>query len=333
MTRPSGRPAAGGRRESNQIDYSFIPEGTALPYVPSAVLGCVVFLGYQNELGQDKFAGSAFWVSRPGHDEITPKTRFGYLVTAAHVIQEVEAKVALHDQRVRVRMNTKQGGQNWYDTPLSCWRTHPDPAVDVAVFKMDLDATKWDHTGWPTEAFVHGKSAEDDGGRAIGHGDDLFVAGLFYLRAGDERNIPILRMANVAALRGEPVENRDGRFMDAYLVESRSIGGLSGSPVFYDVYAAKEAFLGESRFLRTQVKFRLLGVMHGHFNLPDAAPDMVVEDRKERVEINTGIAIVTPAEKIVEVLDMFADEEAEGAEKHHKKLRSHVVPDSVRHDK
>jgi hypothetical protein len=159
-----------------------------------------------------------------------------------------------NDQRVRIRMNTKQGRQKWEDTPLNCWRTHHDPAVDIAVFKMDLDRTKWDHSTWPIEAFVHTQSEEDDGGRAIGLGDDLFVAGLFYLHTGATRNIPIVRMANVAALRGEPVLNRDGHLMDAYLVESHSIGGLSGSPVFLRCSCRKRRVYGERRLCQNTHK-------------------------------------------------------------------------------
>jgi hypothetical protein len=99
-------------------------------------------------------------------------------------------------------------------------------------------------------------------------------------------------------------------------------------PFFYDVHAAKDAYMGKEGFVKTPINFRLLGIMHGHFNLPDAAPDAIAEDGREKIEINTGIAIVIPAEKIVEVLAMFADEEAEAAERYRNKMRSHVAPDS-----
>jgi hypothetical protein len=301
-----------------------------LPYIPEQILGCVVFVGYEDTAGVERFAGTAFWVSRPGPEGIEDKFRTTYLVTAAHVIENIKRSLPPNGQRVRIRVNAWNGGQRWEDTPLSFWKVHHDPAVDIAVFKLSLDKKEWDHFAWPIEAFVNAQSTKEDGGRRIGHGDDVVVAGLFFLRQGKFRNIPIVRMANVAALVGEPIEDRDGRLMQAYLVESRSIGGLSGSPVFYDIYAAKEAFLGESRILTRPIKFRLLGVMHGHFDLPDIAPDpdSVVEDAKERVTINSGIAIVIPAEKIVEVLDLFAMEDAEEAEQYRAENRSYVVPDS-----
>jgi len=308
-------------RIAGRVRYTWLPEGESLPYIPEELLGCVVFVGYQDEAGKNHFMGSGFWIARPGPEDIKNEFRPTYLVTAAHVLDDIHKKLGPNSQRVRVRVNTKNGDQKWVDTPLCSWKRHRDSAVDIAVFKMDIVGQNWDHFAWGTEAFVNAQSAIDDGGRSIGHGDDVVVAGLFFLHAGQKKNIPIVRMGNVAALRGERVLN-----MDAYLVESRSIGGLSGSPVFYDVYAAKDAHVGDNRILRTMVKFRLLGVMHGHFDFPDVAPDAVVED-KERVAINSGIAIVIPAEKIVEVLDRFKDEEEEEAKRVRMKKRSYVVPD------
>ena len=273
--------------------------------------------------------GSAFWVSRPGPEDIKDKFRTTYLVTAAHVIERTKEKLGPTSQRVRLRVNAWMGGQRWENAPLCSWKVHPDPAVDIAVFKMKLDRSELDHWAWGIETFVNAQSAKEDGGRRIGHGDDVVVAGLFFLRQGKFRNVPIVRMANVAALPGEPIEDSNGRSMQAYLVESRSIGGLSGSPVFYDIYAAKEAFLGESRVLTTPIRFRLLGMMQGHFDLPDIAPDSITEDAKERVAINSGIAIVIPAEKIVEALDLFAVEDSEEAERYRAQSRPYIVLDSA----
>jgi hypothetical protein len=309
-------------RIAGRIRYTWLPEGESLPYVPTELLGCVVFLGYEDEAGKEQFVGSAFWVARLGPEDIKKEYRPTYLVTAAHVINGIRAKAP--SRRVLVRVNTRGGGQKWHATPLDCWRSHPDERVDIAVFKMDLVGQNWDHFAWGAEAFVNSQSAADDGGRAIGHGDDVVVAGLFYLHTGEQRNIPIVRVANVAALRGEPVLD-----MDAYLVECHSIGGHSGSPVFYDVYATKNAFVGESRAVKTMVKWRLLGVMHGHFDFPDVALDVVVEDSKEKIAINSGIAIVIPAEKIVEALDTFKDEEAKEAERFRMKKRSYMIPDKL----
>jgi hypothetical protein len=87
--------------------------------------------------------------------------------------------------------------------------------------------------------------------------------------------------------------------MEAYLAEGRSIGGLSGSPVF-----VRNTLNMESRTTKGTVAhlsglgaFHLIGLMHGHWDVPSSfSPD-------ERAEaVNMGVSIVVPAKKIQEVL-------------------------------
>src|SRR5206468_4181773 len=96
-------------------------------------------------------------------------------------------------------------------------------------------------------------------------------------------------------------------------VECRSIGGLSGSPVF--------VVPGFIRYIDGRVRtatgdpqrqFRLLGLMHGHFGLK--------LDPGERERVNMGIAIVPTYNKILEVLNQpfIMDKEAEAIERHKK---------------
>jgi hypothetical protein len=73
-------------------------------YFPPDLLKCVVFLGYKDQAGKFHFAGSAFWVSRTGPDDIKNEYRPAYRATAAHVIDEIRRKVA--DNRVWIRVNT-----------------------------------------------------------------------------------------------------------------------------------------------------------------------------------------------------------------------------------
>jgi hypothetical protein len=243
--------------------YIWLPEGITLPVVPEPLLKCVVFLGYRDAAGNDRFMGTGFWVSRPRSEEFPNRFRATYLVTAAHVIDDIKKKVG-ETGAVQFRVNLKSGGQTWERAPICSWRSHVDPGADLAVFKIQLNEDLWDHFAWPEDSFVSEESAALDGGRRIEHGDEVSIAGLFSSHAGNLRNIPIVRTGHVAALPDEPVCNRDGHLMEGvYLVECRSIGGLSGSPVFYDIYAAKDRYLGESRMLRTPIKWRLMGIMHG----------------------------------------------------------------------
>ena len=62
-------------------------------------------------------------------------------------------------------------------------------------------------------------------------GEEVFVTGLFSHHHGQSKNIPIVRVGNISAMPEEKIQTKE-HLMDAYLIEARSIGGLSGSPVF-----------------------------------------------------------------------------------------------------
>jgi len=69
--------------------------------------------------------------------------------------------------------------------------------------------------------------------RDIGLGDETFAIGLFRSHYGQQRNMPVIRVGNIAAMPEEPIAAKYGKdFIEGYLVEMRSIAGLSGSPVF-----------------------------------------------------------------------------------------------------
>ena len=63
-------------------------------------------------------------------------------------------------------------------------------------------------------------------------------------------------MYNIAMIPDEPVTTSLGD-IKAYLVEARSIGGLSGSPAFVRETGAEGTG-----------SFYLLGLMHGHWGVP-----------------------------------------------------------------
>jgi hypothetical protein len=98
----------------------------------------------------------------------------------------------------------------------------------------------------------------------------------------------------------EPVATKWGTF-DAYLIESRSIGGLSGSPVFAYIGPVRRPEGGS--FNVTGVKIFLLGLVHGHWDLPLFETDDVQIDSDIGKSINRGIAIVVPSQKIAELLN------------------------------
>jgi hypothetical protein len=129
----------------------------------------------------------------------------------------------------------------------------------------------------------------------IGLGDEVFIVGLFKSHHGQKMNVPIVRIGNLAMMKGEPVWTAYCGDIEAHLIEARSISGLSGSPVFI-----------HTPLLEPQgaTQFRLLGLMHGHFDIKNLNEDIVVEALGDATRgINTGIGVVIPVEKILETID------------------------------
>lgn len=279
------RPPYVDRRSGNTIQYSLAPRKDINMLVPDEVRQCVVFVGFPDiENGQHvaHFTGTAFIVAIESE---AVGNYFHYLVTARHIVEPLASKQFL------VRVNTKDGKSIIVVSEAETqWWVHPsDDSVDVAVIPFT-----------PPEQVVYkpipiSRFLSDDviRNRSIGTGDEVFMAGLFIPVAGSARNLPIVRMGSVAMMPNELVPTQTWGDIEAYLIEARSIGGLSGSPAF--VRATVKGQHGE---------FYLLGLMHGHWDIPPSAKnDEAVIDSDEYGLVNMGIAIVVPAKKILEVLN------------------------------
>jgi hypothetical protein len=266
--------------------------------VPDEIRKCVIFIGYAKPGGEMQLAGTAFLVGKnlPGIEGTVT-----YLVTARHILKEIVDKGAY---RVSLRVNVIGGGFHWIDVPLEHWSFHPEKdLIDVAVLPISLpDAC--DHKYWPIASSA---TPEIIAAEKIGIGNEAFLVGLFHQHSGTQRNIPIVRVGNIAAMPEEMVMTTKWGAMDAYLLEARSIGGISGSPVFAYVDRQRHNVLsgGASYFL--------LGLMHGHWDKPSfEGDDSTADAMPDREKINTGIAIVVPFATIAEVLGQkkFVDAEA-----------------------
>jgi hypothetical protein len=258
--------------------------------VPDQIRDCVVFVGVPGEMPDPEYRGTAFIVTVPG----TQENSFAYLVTARHVAEHLEGREFYI--RVNHRNGTAVAMRGRADNP---WFYHPTDkrTVDAAVTLFapaHLSELAVDHI--PIAMFADKERIEKS---KIGVGDEVFITGLFTKVTETTRNLPIVRMGNVAMIPDEKIPFGDC-YIDAYLIESRSIGGLSGSPVF----------VRETLTLRQKVegcdapmpvihgcgRFFFLGSVIGHWDVPAG----FTHTRAEAV--NMGIAPIVPAEKIKEII-------------------------------
>jgi len=261
-----------------------------LMLVPEEIKKCVVFLCYRAG-AQIMLAGTGFFLAAPS--SIAGKV-YIYLVTARHVVEAIQQRGT--DGHVLVRLNSIDGGATLISSVAESWRFHPsDSRADVAAIQWTPDRGKFDYRAIPTSMLVTGDIENE---HSIGPGDEVFFPGLFVNHYGQKRNLPIIRVGNIAAMAEEPVSTKAYGEIDAYLVEARSIGGLSGSPVFVNLRPGRGGI-----FEAGAPGFYLMGLMHGHYESPLTDEDMLLEDEEHMERVNMGIAIVVPTGKIRDVID------------------------------
>ncbi len=282
--------------------------------ISDEVRKCVVFLAFKNEDGFN-LAGTAFFVSvkLDGLEKWVT-----YLVTAKHVL--VKIKQDGTDGKFYVKINRKDGGEAVYvDGDMNLWEYHDDSSVDVAILPWTPPHDTFDYKNLPMTLAVTDEVIKEE---EMGAGDEVFLTGLFSSHHGKKRNLPIIRTGNLALMPEEKVYTNSFGDIDAYLIEARSIGGLSGSPVF--------AYLGNMRAVKGEIRvgqgsrlIALLGVMHGHWDIDEDAIDSDATGIVGK-SVNMGIGIVVPATKILDILSK--EEFVKRRKEVEKKLKSQKAP-------
>lgn len=259
--------------------------------VRDELVNCVAFIGFVNDRQEFVPYGTGFCVL------LSVKTLgVPFIATALHVIE------AIPGDAVWVRVIKNGGGFHLFSLPKGNFFTHPDH--DPKSRFIDLAATTigtvvpGDPITWIREsdfATDEAIAAED-----IGIGDEVVIAGMLFNHIGETENIPIARVGNIAAMRREPVPTDFG-YVDAYLVEVRSISGLSGSPVF--VHMGARPRTGRIGDLHSPKQMHyLLGVVHGYYAVTYSGELVGVTSTAPAGEMNTGIAIVLPASSLLEIM-------------------------------
>ena len=266
-----------------------------LMQIPDAIRKCVAFLALKRNSGY-KIKGTVFFVGYPLDDVDSAVV---YAITARHVIEEINKHG--NDGKVYCRMNTRHRAFEFVPTDLSQWVFNDDQRIDVAVAPMQIEFTDWDHEVLPSHIFLAQDRITKEG---IGVGDDVFFPGLFSERPGEKANIPIVRIGNIVAMPEEPIQTESGWLKSPYLVEARSIGGLSGSPVLW--YCGPQWKKPNPTYLYLDSpRYLLLGLVHGHYGVKeefDSSND-TSSDVVETRSINMGIAIVVPISDVLDTLN------------------------------
>lgn len=262
------------------------------------IMKCVAFVAARRVDGTYRFLGSMFFIGTEFDPENKDKVRGVLWVTARHVIDGAKR---LGVENVHVRLNLKDGTSRWTAVSLKDWfADENDETLDAAVALRAIPSDA-DHIAVGPDLFLRQETHER---LRFGVTDEVLVVGLFRHRTGNLRNVPIGRMGTIASVDSEAelVSTKLGE-MPAYLIEARSIGGLSGSPVFVLTGTTRQ-ITGKTK--GDDKKAYLLGLIHGHFDVNsfdidgvDTSADLTLD------QINTGIAIVTPFRRLFGLVETY----------------------------
>jgi hypothetical protein len=173
--------------------------------------------------------GSGFLVTVPS--ETLPKHRWGYLVTAHHVIRgQTEISVQIPD--------AFGDGALYEPIRVSDWR-QPLPGVDLALAPIP------EHPDRAYQALQIEKHflQDDPPSPYLRLGAPVHYIGILV-----PLDRPMVRSGAIGAVHQQGIAHRDGYVYPAHLVDCRSYAGFSGSPCFLDVpFAALRPTQPETR--------------------------------------------------------------------------------------
>lgn len=271
----------------------------------------IIFLGVVDETGAFVPYGTGFVVMWA---QEAIDVAFTYLVTAKHVLDDMHAS----GRPLVGRFNTKDGAAAVGSVnAIKDWYYHPNNnKCDVAICQFNAGNGLVDYRGILLNDAVAGSSSEKKGAALteayiaennIGCGDEVFTAGLLVRHFGASKNIPVVRTGNIAAMPEEPVDlgNKLG-YQSVYLIESRSIGGLSGSPVFLHTLPYRIDQTGKLGRMHGHQTEYLMGINIGLFET-GAHSDKLPADTETRRDhfletMSAGIAVVVPIQRVIEII-------------------------------
>jgi hypothetical protein len=229
-----------------------------------------------------------------------------YLVTNAHVAANEPV----------ARFNKRGDGFSILPLGSDAWVYHKD-RDDVAIAPIEFDSTQFDYVVIKHTYLITEDQAKTF--RLVGVGDEAFFIGRHIGLSGKRRNTPAVRYGAISMMDAEPIlQTKRGRYQESLVVEARSLGGYSGSPV----YAYTSSFVGPLKPLFNapnppeyepydfavmptfQAVLCLLGIDWGHMQYPNAVqgPGLNFSPAEQELALNSGMLLVVPAWKITDIL-------------------------------
>jgi hypothetical protein len=262
-----------------------------MPLIPSQYMQAAAFVyGSEDNAKRDvDFIAAATVVSIPS--SVTGAGDYYYVVTNEHVVRDF-TELTIRFQG----FHPTTGDSILHKCRFKKLDWTIDKDSDLAITPISFP-TKFMHATIPIGMFV---TEEKRTQHRIAYGDEVFLVGRLQLNGVyyTTWNTVLMRFGNISML---PTDDKAN-----YIVELRSIGGHSGSPVF--VYDTPFSFSG-TRSASQKFGILFLGINRGHVVDYDAlvAFDPIqkkqVEHPKWIVRTNMSLAYVIQGDKILRLLN------------------------------
>jgi hypothetical protein len=238
-----------------------------------------------------------------------------YFITARHVIENIPNK------DIFIRINNKVTGtfgeiHTWKED----WFTHNKADVACLPFNMPIPREVVEQMQLihiessllvDKDSTFRGKvGGQDfaDSGVEFGVGTELVFLGLFTQSAGMESMKPVARFGHIArmpypfTLKRYSNPNDQTTFeAEAYLAEAVAWGGQSGSPVLGVTPLWPQMTGAPGPFVPFHIR-ALIGLVTGHYQIPVQSEIEGGVVGSVKTNLNSGMALVTPAYAITELL-------------------------------
>lgn len=205
----------------------------------------------------------------------------GYMVTAKHVLMDQNDKL-IDKFFIRLKSKNNIPQSVLIDLTNEIFFLHKDKDVDLIVIPNYPSFESYNYK------FVNGEFMLTEKLLGFEEGAEVFFPGLFVQYPGEGEIQPILRFGRVSMIPREKISievNGKLRNSHFYLMECTSFGGNSGSPVFF------------KSNLRQESKTYLAGLITGSYHQTEILPYNTI------LKQNTGIALVTPSSKLLDILN------------------------------
>ncbi len=214
---------------------------------------------------------------------------------------EDHAPCQVLDQKVRLNLKNAAPDGSYSEVssggPGVHWVYPSDPAIDLAVTPIGLDFSKYSQLAFPSALFLTTDQAKQN---RLVEGDSVLFTGIFVQFIGQVKSEPIVREGKIAMIPDEEVPTTLRVLGNVYLVDAHVFGGNSGSPMLVNLGGQRD------NGLMAGFDYHLLGLISGYVQETSDFKLQAVASYAGTVIANSGVAMVVPAQQILDLLDCDA---------------------------